>query len=62
MWLFPVLMVAAVAGAILLHAPFILWFAVWMLVIGKITGHRHRFHQQQRHLGQQTEVNRPGRR
>lgn len=61
MWLFPVLLVAAVAGAILLHAPFILWFAVWLLVIGKITGHKHHHRrQQQRHLGQQTWVNRPG--
>jgi hypothetical protein len=60
MWLFPVLLVAAVAGAILLHAPFILWFAVWLLVIGKITGHKHHRRQQQRHLGQQTWVNRPG--
>jgi hypothetical protein len=61
MWLFPVLLVAAVAGAVLLHAPFILWFAVWLLVIGKITGHKHHHRrQQQRHLGQQTWVNRPG--
>jgi hypothetical protein len=60
MWLFPVLMVAAVAGAILLHAPFILWFGVWMLVIARLTGHKHRHRRQQQHLGQQNWINRPG--
>ena len=55
MWLLPVLMVAAVAGAILLHAPFILWFGVWMLVIAKITGHKHHYRRQQ-----QRGINRPG--
>ena len=56
----PVLLVAAVAGAILLHAPFILWFGIWMLVIARITGHKHRFRHQQRHSAQQGGVNRPG--
>jgi len=60
MWLLPVLLVAAVAGAILLHAPFILWFGIWMLVIARITGHKHRFRHQQRHSAQQGGVNRPG--
>ena len=63
MWLFPVLMVAAVAGAILLHAPFILWFGVWMLVIAKITGHKHRHRRQQQRSrwGQSTRASlRPG--
>jgi hypothetical protein len=63
MWLFPVLLVAAVAGAVLLHAPFILWIGMWMLVIAKITGHKHRYRrEQQRHLGQPDRVSRPGRR
>lgn len=42
MWLLPLVLVAAVAGSILLHAPFLIWIAIWLLVIGKITGHRHR--------------------
>ncbi|MDN5763457.1 MAG: DUF1707 domain-containing protein [Microlunatus sp.] len=42
LWLLPVMvMVAAVAGAVLLHAPFLIWIAVWMMVIGRITGHQH---------------------
>jgi len=60
MWLFPVLMVAAVAGAILLHAPFILWFGVWMLVIAKITGHKHRYRRQQQGYPGQSGISRPG--
>ena len=60
MWLFPVLMVAAVAGAILLHAPFILWFGVWLLVIAKISGHRHRHRRSQQYVDQRAGVSRPG--
>lgn len=41
-WLLPVLVVGAVAGAILFHAPFLLWALIWLAVIGKLTGHRRR--------------------
>ncbi|HEY5787593.1 MAG TPA: DUF1707 domain-containing protein [Microlunatus sp.] len=60
MWLFPVLMVAAVAGAILLHAPFILWLGVWLLVIGRITGHKHRHRREQQRHFLRDGVSRPG--
>jgi len=40
MWLLPFVMVAAIAGAVLLHAPFLIWGLVWVAVILKITGHR----------------------
>ena len=58
MWLFPVLMVAAVAGAILLHAPFILWFGVWLLVIARITGHKHRHRRSQHYVDRAPGVSR----
>ena len=60
MWLFPVLLMAAVAGAILLHAPFILWLGVWLLVIAKITGHKHRHRRHQQYVDQRAGVSRPG--
>lgn len=60
MWLFPVLMMAAVAGAILLHAPFILWLGVWLLVIARITGHKHRHRRSQQYVDRGAGFSRPG--
>lgn len=47
-WLVPALLVAAVVGGIVFHAPFLLWLLVWFVVIGKITGHKHRHRLSQR--------------
>lgn len=47
MWLMPFVLVAAIAGSILLHAPFVLWVLVWFVVMGKITHHRRRYARQQ---------------
>jgi len=47
MWLLPFVLVAAIAGSILLHAPFLLWVLVWFVVMGKITQHRRRHARQQ---------------
>lgn len=47
MWLLPFVLVAAIAGSILLHAPFVLWVLVWIVVMGKITHHRRRHARQQ---------------
>jgi hypothetical protein len=60
LWLLPIVMVAAVAGAVLLNAPFLLWGLVWMAVILKITGHKRRYHRQQ--LGRPGPFSPPGRR
>lgn len=43
LWLLPVLVVAAIAGAVLLHAPFLIWILIWVAVIGRLTGHRRRY-------------------
>lgn len=43
MWLLPFVLIAAIAGSILLHAPFVLWVLVWFVVMGKIAHHRRRF-------------------
>ena len=43
MWLLPFVLIAAIAGSILLHAPFVLWVLVWFVVMGKITHHRRRY-------------------
>ena len=68
-WLLPFLAMAAVAGAVLLHAPFLIWGLVWVVVILKITGHKRRYRREQ--LGQppfsqppfsQPPFSRPGRR
>lgn len=40
MWMLPVLVVAAVAGEVVLHAPFLLWGLVWMAVVLRVTGRR----------------------
>ena len=42
MWLMPIVLIAAIAGSILLHAPFVLWVLVWFVVMGKIGHHRRR--------------------
>lgn len=47
MWLMPFVLVAAIAGSILLHAPFLLWVLVWFVVMGKLTHHRRRHARQQ---------------
>lgn len=47
MWLLPFVVLAAVAGTALLHAPFLLWGLVWVAVILKLTGHRRRHRRQQ---------------
>lgn len=44
LWLLPFLMVAMVAGAVLLHAPFLIWMLVWFVVMGNAFGHRHQHH------------------
>lgn len=51
MWLLPFVLIAAVAGAVMFHAPFLLWGLVWVAVILKITGHRRR-HRRQQHAQQ----------
>jgi hypothetical protein len=51
LWLLPVLLVGAIAGAVLLHAPFLVWLLVWFVVIGKVTSHRRRYRRQQLHRG-----------
>lgn len=43
MWLLPFVLVAAIVGSILLHAPFVLWVLVWFVVMGKIAHHRRRY-------------------
>lgn len=60
----PVLLVAAVAGAVLVHAPFLLWILVWMAVMGKVFGHRRQWrqHELHRHESGQQAVNPPFRR
>jgi hypothetical protein len=52
LWLLPFVLIAAVAGAVLLNAPFLLWGLIWVAVILKITGHRRRH--------QRSQLDRPG--
>lgn len=51
LWLLPIMMVGAIAGAVLLHAPFLIWLVLWMVIIGRLSGQRrwHRRQQMQRH-------------
>jgi hypothetical protein len=58
LWLLPVLLVGAIAGAVLLHAPFLIWILIWVAVIGKLTRHRRRYERQQ--LRQQRWQHGPG--
>ena len=58
-WLLPVLLLGAVAGAILFHAPFLLWILVWVAVISKVTSHRRRYRRAQ--VRQQGPFGPPGR-
>jgi len=47
LWLLPFVLLAGVAGAVLLNAPFLLWGLIWLAVILKVTGHRRRHQRQQ---------------
>ena len=42
MWLLPVMLVGLLVASVLLHAPFLLWGLIWMVVIFRATGHRRR--------------------
>lgn len=42
LWLLPLLVVGAVVGAIVWHAPFLIWMLVWVVVITKVTAARRR--------------------
>ena len=53
MWLLPFVLIAAVAGAVLLHAPFVVWGLVWVAVILKLTGHKRRYGRHQHQQRQQ---------
>ena len=42
MWLMPIVVIAAIAGSFLLHAPFVLGLLVWFVVMGRIAHYRRR--------------------
>ena len=43
-WLLPMLLVVGVLAAVLAGAPWLLWGLLWVVILMKIFGRRHRYH------------------
>ena len=43
-WLLPMLLVVGVLAAVLAGAPWLLWGVLWVVILMKIFGRRHRYH------------------